>query len=222
DGVVTFRAPGIDAEESLTLRDAHVVLRNLTNVQREDQDAYSDVELSGFVMGNAPLTLTGRFDPNAELPKFDVDLSLENAQLVDVNPWLEQFLLVDAERGSFSMYSEVATADGRFDGYIKPIMQDPEFFSTEESSDGPFRKAWEALVGFATEVLENRSTGQVATQIPFSGEIENPSTDLLTAMVNLLRNAFVAAFSHSFEGSVSLRDVDPAADVDPEREESDQ
>jgi hypothetical protein len=33
----------------------------------------------------------------------------------------------------------------------------------------------------------------------------------MEAMVNLLRNAFVAAFAHSLEGTVSLRDV--AGDV---------
>ena len=34
---------------------------------------------------------------------------------------------------------------------------------------------------------------------------------ILTTIVNLLRNAFVAGFSHSFEGSISLRNV--ASDV---------
>ena len=30
---------------------------------------------------------------------------------------------------------------------------------------------------------------------------------MLAALVNLVRNAFVAAFAHSLEGSISLRDV---------------
>ena len=42
-------------------------------------------------------------------------------------------------------------------------------------------------------------------------EVEDPDVDLLTTMVNLLRNAFVAAFSHSLDGSITLRDV--ATDV---------
>jgi hypothetical protein len=39
------------------------------------------------------------------------------------------------------------------------------------------------------------------------GNFEDPDVDVLTTIVNLLRIAFVAAFSHSLVGSVNLRDV---------------
>jgi len=213
DALVTFRAPGIEAEESLTLRNGRLLLRNLTNVQREEQQAFADLELEGAVMGNAPLALTGRFDPNAAVPTFDLNLALEGAQLPDVNPWLSEFLNVDAEAGAFSMYTELAAADGRFEGYIKPVMENPQIFSLQEPSSGPFQKAWEALVGIAAAIFANRETDQVATQIPFAGELERPEAGLLAAMVNLLRNAFVASFSRSIEGTVSLENLDAQTDL---------
>jgi hypothetical protein len=206
NGLVTFRAPGISTEESLTMRDFQLVLRNLTNVSAKNRAAFAEIALTGRMMGNAPFTLEGTIDPNEELATFDVDVSLENAKLVDVNPWLRQFLKVDAEQGAFSMYAELATADGRFEGYIKPILEDPKIFDSKEPG-GPFQKAWEAIVGLAAKILENRREEQVATRIPFSGELENPRAGILAALVNLVRNAFVAAFTHSLEGSVSLRDV---------------
>jgi hypothetical protein len=165
-------------------------------------------------MGNAPFKLDGQLDPNEEVPTFDIDVSLENAGLVDVNPWLREFLKVDAQKGAFSMYAELAATDGRFEGYIKPILEDPEFFSASEDVEGPFKRAWEAIVGLAAKVLENRQEEQVATRIPFAGEFENPSAGIVVAIVNLVRNAFVAAFARSLEGSISLRDV--GADVDCE------
>lgn len=213
-GLATFRAPGIDARESLTLSGLEVVLLNLTNVESEDEDAFADLELEGRVMDNAPLSLSGRIDPNEELPTFDINLSLEGARLVDVNPWLREFLNVDAEQGTFAMYAELAAAEGRFEGYVKPVMEQPEVFRAGEAASGPFQKAWEALVGFATKILENRERQQVATQVPLSGELENPDAGTLAAIVNLLRNAFVAAFSRSLEGTVDLGNVDPEADGD--------
>jgi hypothetical protein len=207
NGLVTFRAPGISTEESLTMRDLQLVLRNLTNVQGLEEAAFADVALTGRIMGNAPFELKGQLDPNEELPTFDVDVSLEDAKLVDVNPWLREFLKVDAQNGAFSMYAELATAEGRFEGYVKPILENPEIFSSNEEASGPFQKAWEAIVGLAAKVLENRQEEQVATRIPFSGELENPRAGILAAVVNLVRNAFVAAFAHSLEGSISLRDV---------------
>ncbi len=219
-GTVTFRAPGIEADESLTLRDAQLLLENLTNVEGADEEAFAYIELTGSVMGNAPLALRGRSDPNEDLPTFDVDFSLEDAMLVDVTPWLEEFLSVDAEAGAFSMYAELAAADGRFEGNVKPIMENADVFRPGEAAEGPFRKVWEGLVDLALDVFENRQTDEVATEIPLSGELESPETDTLAALVNLVRNAFVAAFSHGIENAVSLRDVERGGSEDePERNE---
>lgn len=135
------------------------------------------------------------------------NLSLEDARLVEVNPWLEEFLNVDAEAGVFSMYAELAAADGRFEGYVKPILENAEIFRLDEPSTGVLQKAWEAIVDAVGEIVETDEE-QVATQIPFAGEIENPDAGLLAAAVNLLRNAFVAAFTHSLEGTVTLEDVE--------------
>jgi hypothetical protein len=211
NGLVTFRAPGISTDDSLTMRDFEMHLRNLTNAQNVQEPAFAELDVRGGIMGNAPLSLTGRIDPNETTPTFDINLSLEGARLVDVNPWLREFLKVDAEMGVFSMYSELAAAEGRFEGYVRPILEDPQLFNSETDSQGPFRKAWEALVNVAAKILENREEQQVATQIPLRGELENPDVDLLTTMANLLRNAFVAAFSHSLDGSITLRNV--ASDV---------
>ena len=217
DGLVTFRAPGIQAEESLTARDFQLELTNLTNVQGRETEAFADIQLDARVMGNAPLILTGQIDPNDELPSFDIDLSLEGAMLVDINPWLREFLKADAHAGVFSLFAELAAADGRFEGYLKPILENPEFIDSEEQKGEPFKKAWEAVVGFAAKLFENRAEDQVATQIPLSGEFENPDAGVLPAIVNLLRNAFVGAFAHSLEGSIDFGDVgEEAACLQPE------
>ncbi len=136
DGLVTFRAPGISTDDSLTMRGFQMQLRNLTNVQDLDEPAFAQLDVSGQIMGNAPLTLTGSIDPNEQTPTFDIDLTIEGARLVDVNPWLREFLKVDAEMGVFSMYSELAAAENRFEGYVRPILEDPQFLSTEDESRG--------------------------------------------------------------------------------------
>jgi hypothetical protein len=229
DGLVTFSAPGISTNDSLTMRGLQMQLLNLTNVQDLDEPAFADIDVRGQIMGNAPITLVGSIDPNEQTPTFDVDLTIEGARLVDVNPWLREFLKVDAESGAFSMYSELAAAEGRFEGYVRPILEDPKFLSSDDKGEGPFRKVWEGLVNLAAKILENKQEDQVATQIPLRGEIEDPQAGIVTAMVNLVRNAFVAAFSHSLEGSINLRDVasdvqclagEPAAAEQPDQEPS--
>jgi hypothetical protein len=195
------------------MRDSHVLLRNLTNVQRKNEDAFAEIDVDGRIMGNAPVKLSGKIDPNADTPTFDIDLSLEDAKLVDVNPWLRRFLKVDAAEGAFSMYSELAAAKGHFEGYIKPFLEHPKITSAKEEAQGPFQKLWAGLVALATKIFENRQEKQVATKIPVRGDIENPKAGILPALVNLGRNAFVAAFSHSVEGSISLSDRDSTVNV---------
>ena len=207
-GTATFRAPGIEADESLKLHNLNVVLNNLTNVEERDAPTFADFDVNGRVMENAPLTIKGHINPNAQQPTFDVNMSLQGAPLVEANPWLEEFLNVDAEQGEFSMYAELAAADGRFKGYIKPLLENVEIFRLDEPASGPLQKAWEALVDLVGEILTNPEEDQVATQIPFEGDIESPDAGILAAAMNLLRNAFVAAFTHSLEGSVSLEDVE--------------
>ena len=60
-----------------------------------------------------------------------------------MNPWLREFLKVDAEMGVFSMYSELAAAENRFEGYVRPILEDPQFVSAERRA----RKARSAKRG---------------------------------------------------------------------------
>ncbi|HVJ30319.1 MAG TPA: DUF748 domain-containing protein [Gammaproteobacteria bacterium] len=211
NGLVTFRAPGISTNDSLTIRGFEMRLRNLTNVQDVEEPAFAEIDVRGGIMGNAPVTLTGRIDPNEMAPTFDIDMSIEGARLVDVNPWLREFLKVDAEDGVFSMYSELAAFESKFEGYVRPILENPKFTDANEDEKGPLRKAWEGLVNVAAKILENKQEQQVATQIPLRGNFEDPDVEVLTTIVNLLRNAFVAAFSHSLEGSINLRDV--ASDV---------
>jgi hypothetical protein len=207
-GTATFRAPGIEKNESLTLHGLNVVLNNMTNVENRNEPTFADFDVKGLFGKSTPLSIKGHVNPLAKQSTFDINLSLEGAQLVEVNPWLEEFLNVDAEKGDFSMYAELAAADGRFEGYIKPILQNAEIFSLEEPASGPLQKVWEALVGLVGGILENPEKDQVATQIPYAGELQNPDAELLPAAVNLLRNAFVAAFTHALEGSVSLEDVE--------------
>ena len=83
----------------------------------------------------------------------------------------------------FELYTELAAADGKFKGYAKPIMRDVQIYSSEEPEKNPLKRLWEGIVEFATEVLENDKTGQVAARIPFSGTIKDPHAGILQTIV---------------------------------------
>lgn len=207
DGTITFRAPGIRTEDALTANHVNAVVSNLRNVNEENKEAFAKFESSGQVLGQAPMKINGSLDPLAKQPTFDVNLALEQVDLTEVNPWLQEFLKADAQAGTFQLYLEMAAADGAFKGYAKPLMQNVDMYGSQEKNDPLLRKVWEGIVEFAANVVENEEEDQVGARIPFSGTITNPQTSIWATIASVLRNAFVSAFARSLEGTISIRDV---------------
>jgi uncharacterized protein YhdP len=208
NGIVRFRAPGIKRKEALVIDHIDGSLRNLTNVFEADQIAYASFDLKGNALGHGGVNIDGKLDPYAEKPTFEVAAELQKVALPELNPWLETYAGINAKEGTFSIYAEFAAAKGKFKGYAKPIAKDIDVTTPKEDKDNLFRKAWAGLVELAAKLFKNQPKDQVATRVPFSGDIDDPDADVLTTIINVLRNAFVSAFSNSLEHSVSLHDLE--------------
>lgn len=208
DGIVTFRAPGIRAEDALEASRINGVISNITNVVESDRETYTFFQGQAVVLETGSARLNGTIDPFARRPEFDLNLTVKNVRLTEVNPWLRQYIRADAEAGEFELYTELAAKNGRFTGYAKPIMRNVNIYSSKEEEDNPLRRLWEGIVDFAAEIVEDDGSDQVAARIPFSGTVENPDAAILETIVSVLHNAFVSAFARSLEDSISLRDVE--------------
>jgi len=159
------------------------------------------------VLGHGVLQTSGKLDPHAKKPQFEVAAELKNVELPQLNPWLDTYAGVNAKHGEFSVYAEFAAADGKFKGYVKPIAKDLDVTTPKEDKGNIFRRAWTGIVELAATLFKNHPKDQLATRIPFSGSTDDPDADVLTTIVNILRNAFVHAFKGSLEHSVSLGEV---------------
>ena len=207
DGTVRLRTPQIPAEQALVAQNVQAVLSNLTNVVDSEKESFARFEVQATVLDDAPLRINGSLNPLAQQPTFDVNLQLESVALKELNPWLREYAKADAQAGTFQLYMEIAAADGAFQGYAKPLMQDVDIYGSEEQNDSLLRKAWEGIVEFATNIVENEDEDQVGARVPFSGTIQDPDTNIWQTIASVLRNAFVSAFAQSLEGSISIGNV---------------
>src|SRR5688572_963944 len=211
DGTATFRTPGIAVGDALTARHLNGIITNITNVVETEKDAFAEFRLTGKVLGGAEAWAYGSAEPFSKRSTFDLNMAVENVDVPHVNPWLRQYLKADAKSGDFDLYLEVASANGKYEGFAKPILENVQFLSSEdlpEKEKNPLKTIWNATLQLAAEIFENQPRQQVAARVPFSGTVEGSQTYILATIASVLRNAFVGAFARSIEDRISLDDVE--------------
>jgi hypothetical protein len=159
--------------------------------------------------------------PLADHPTFDLDAELTGLKLTTLNDFLRAYAALDAEGGTLSLYMEAAAADGRFNGYAKPLLRDVDILDLKHDSRNPVQLAWEALAGAVAEIFQNQPRDQTATRIPFSGRVDSPSADIWSTVGGILRNAFIRALRPGIEDRIHLKDVPtPAEEKKQKRKEA--
>lgn len=195
DGQLHFRDPHREPPVDVALRDVTIEARNLTNSR--DLSARRPAEVSFAARAERSGRLAGELaiDPFAERPDFELKLELAALPLTELNDFLRAYAGVDVQRGRFDLTSEVVSEDGRFEGWVQPLLRNVDVLRIEEEADeqGFFATLWEALVGTAAEVIENQPEEQVASRIPLRGSFEEPEIGVLDALVSLFENGYVEA-----------------------------
>lgn len=167
-------------------------------MQAEGQEAVLTV--SGQTLGGGTLRVDGAADPLAEQPTFSVRSALKSVSCPELNPLTQRFDNLTFEAGTFSCFIELDAADGRIDGFLKPIFTDLSIASfKDESGSAASQLFWGALIPVAEFLLENEEENQHAAEIPITGDIESPETDVWVLVVTTLRNAFIQAIIPGFK-----------------------
>ncbi|HEX3988611.1 MAG TPA: hypothetical protein VHZ30_04210, partial [Verrucomicrobiae bacterium] len=135
-----------------------------------------------------------KLNPLAANPTFELNASLTNVDLTALNNFLEAYGKFDVARGDFEMYTSFASADGKYDGFVKVLFKHLDVFSWEKDHKKNILKLfWQAIVGLVSEGLKNQSHDQLATQVPISGTYQGSHVGVIPAVGNLLKNAFIRA-----------------------------
>ena len=191
----------------IAMTDMHVVALNLRNSYDSAQVLPAKVMARANVY-EGEFTMFVKLNPLAERPTFDLNAEVKNTNLVLLNDFFKAYAKIDVNKGTFGMYTEVASKQGKFTGYVKPIIKDLDVLGHEDRDDNIFRKLWEALAGAAGQVFRNQPEDQVATKIPFEGDLNSPDADVWTTVVNVLQNAFIRAIQPSIDDEINLAAVD--------------
>lgn len=209
DGTVNLTSLVTQPRADLSLHSVNAELRNIRNVDDVQKKLPSPVKATADAPGYG-----GKLDFQANMnlfkvtPDFDYNLAFTDVQLVKINALAKSYANVDFERGTVSVFSEMAMFDGRFDGYIKPLTKDMHIFKLNEHEGRSVGKFFTELLAQAgTAVLKNQKEDQVATKIPISGTIDNPKTAVWPTIFGVLRNAYIEAFKGEIDNDITLNDA---------------
>lgn len=207
NGRINYLDFDTEPKVDIHLDSLQVLALNLTNTDDSAKALPSFVSIYARTIGGG--ILKGAMDLNAmkEIPDFDLDIELTQVDLTQLNDFIAAYGKFDVEKGTFSVFSEVKLLNGQLDGYVKPFLDDVKVLNWEKDKEegGFFKAAWEAIVGTVKEVGENQPRDQVATQVPLTGNVNQPDADVWKTVINTLKHAFIEAFNKGIEGSVGAR-----------------
>jgi hypothetical protein len=181
---------------------------NLTNTRELNTKYPADLNIEGATLGEGKLNLQVKIDPLAKQPTFKVAAGIKDMNLTALNELLEAYAKVNVKRGTFEVFTEIESEEGRYEGYVKPFFVDLDVFDLEKDiKKNPLKFIWQAIVAGAVKLFKNHPKDQVATKIPISGSFEKADVDIWVTIGNLLRNAFVQALAPGLDRSVEPRDL---------------
>jgi hypothetical protein len=181
----------------LYLSDTSIRARNISS---QSAEGLGNIELAGKFMDSGPATLKARFRPAKPTPNVDAQIRITDAAMTKMNDFWKAYGKFDVVAGEFSLFSELSVKDGMMSGYIKPMLKDVDVYDpAQDRKKNVVRKAYEAVVGALSTVLENQPRDEVATRVDVSGRIDSPQVSPLAAAAKLFQNAFIKAILPGFE-----------------------
>jgi hypothetical protein len=206
---VHFRAYQTPKPVDVYLSELRVTIDNLSNIRRETTPLVSTVSASGLMMGEAKLDFKMTLNPFSYKPTFHMAMRLLSLDVVKLNDLALAYGKFDFKRGWFDLVVEADAKEGQITGYVKPLFRNLKVFSLTEDikEDSVLQFFWQALVGAVTSVLTNPPRDQFGTLLRFTASTEGKTgMDIIGAVINILRNAFVRAYLPRLEnGSEAMQ-----------------
>lgn len=191
---------------SLKMTETYILALNLKNAYKKGELLPASVTAHAYVYGGS-VNYEMKLNPLAGRPQFDVNAELKNANLTDFNNFFLAYGKFDIHKGNLGIYTEMAAKDGKFKGYVKPVIKDLQVYGPQDSAKGFMHQVWERIVGASASLLKNKKTKEIVTKVPIEGNFDNPDTGILDAIALLLRNAFIEALMPSIDNEINITTV---------------
>ncbi len=213
NGSFQFRDPTTSPEVFLAMEHIELVAEGLTTEKDTNDLLPGSVRMNANVYGGT-FDLDMGLDPIASSPTFDMAVRLENADMTLFNEFFQAYGNFDIQQGRISLFTEIASNQGKFIGYVKPVIEDLQVLGPKDRDKPLGEQIWQGLVALGTSLIRNPNEQQIATRVPLEGDLEDPNVLTWYAVVDLLRNAFIKALEPQLDRDINIGQVDEGHEKD--------
>ncbi len=201
-GVIRYIDETKEPRVDVAIQEIEVIATGLRNRPSEADGGYpATIDISGRSLGNGQLRLHAKLEPLADQAHFELAVELKKVSLPALNDFLRAYVGIDASKGEFTMFGQMAMAKAHYEGYVKPFLEHVDFKNLDDDKKSLGQRIWKGAAVAVIELFKNSETKQLATRIPFSGDSQGTDVKTLRTIMNGLHNGFVKALIPSFEGT---------------------
>jgi hypothetical protein len=189
----------------LHLDNLYLLAQNL-RTEKDTALLPSSLVMSADLYGGK-LMVGSKMDLLTDQPTFDLNAGLWNVNLPELNDFFQSYAKLDMNSGKFGVYLEAASRNGALKGYVKPVLKHLDVVGHEDRDDNILSQIWENVVGALAIIFRNQKEDQVATKIPFEGQLKDANADIWVALYEVIYNAFIHALNSSIDNEISIESV---------------
>lgn len=209
NGRIHYIDPYAKPTLDIFITNINAVAMNLSNVNDSSKVLPASLKSSSEVY-DGTFELNMKFDALQKQPTFDLNTRVTGVNMVKLNDFFRTYGKFDVQAGTFGLFCEFAGKEGKFNGYVKPLIKDLDVVEWKDEQGTVGQKLWETAVGTVGEIFENQPREQLATKVPINGRFKNPDVNMWNAISYVLRNAFVRALQPQIDQTIDIGAVEPA------------
>jgi hypothetical protein len=207
DGSIHFHNDNSKPKVDIYMNQLNLTATNLTNAENQKAELPALIEATAKTIGGGDVHAEVKLNPVATSPTFELTGTVSGMDLTAFNNFIQAYGGFNVGQGIFSLYTNVASKGGGYDGYVKVFFKNLHVFILEKEGKRDILQVfWDAVMGGVTAVLTNPN-GNLAAKVPISGSYGKSHVGVWAAMGSVIQNAFFQALLPKFDKKITVKSV---------------
>ena len=201
-GRLVFADDAVDFTDATLASPFHARIRRLAGIigpfASDAPQAWSRIDLHGFVNRNGHVAVTGRIAPMAKPLRADVAVHFRDIEMPTLNPFAMEIAGYRVDQGMLDLRLHYSVADGRIDGRNRMQINQLVLGRRVTGAEAPDLPL-QAII----DVLQN-DRGQIRLDVPVRGNLNDPNFVIRDVIYAAIRDSLRSAIDAPFHWIADL------------------